>query len=53
MNEPATGLSTEFIVGAVILILAIFYFAWRFVNRAKNVNKEVRREDTKAPDDTA
>ena len=53
MNEPATGMSTEMTIGAVLLIVAIFYFAWRFVNRAKKVNKEVRKEDVRSPDDTA
>lgn len=53
MNEPATGMSTEMIVGAAILIVAIFYFAFRFVNRAKKVNKEVRKEDIRSSDDTA
>lgn len=53
MNEQATGMSTEMIVASVVLIVAIFYFAWRFVNRAKHVNKEVRKEDVKSSDDTA
>lgn len=54
MNEQATGMSIEMIVVSVILILAIFYFAYRFANRAKKVNKKVREnEQDTGRDDTA
>ena len=41
-------MSIEMITVSVVLILAIFYFAFRFANRAKKVNKELRekRQDT-------
>ena len=52
MNQPDSELGTEFFVGAVILIVVIFYLAYRFVNRAKKVNKEVRKKDIREDDDT-
>lgn len=43
MNEQVPGLSTEMMIAAVVAIVAIFYFGYRFVRRAGKVNKKVRR----------
>lgn len=54
MKEEAMAMSTEMIVVSVILVLAIFYFAFRFANRAKKVNKKFReQEQGTSHDDTA
>lgn len=48
------AMSTEMLVVSLILIAAIFYFAFRFANRAKKVNKKFReQEQDTGRDDTA
>ena len=54
MNEQTTPLGPEVFLIAVILIAAIFYFTFRFIKRAKKVNKVVREHrQGVTSDDTA
>ena len=54
MNDQATAVGSPLLIVSLVLIAVIFYVAYRFVTRAKKVNKQVREHEKDiVHDDTA